>query len=301
MVAQLRALALVAVLVAAGTVFLPGGGAGALDQGEITIREGEVIEKTYPIIAGNNPAGEATDPATCKISPYCDTIRLNIVPPADKDLGYFVRIQMSWTTRAEVDVPGQGEFTDNDMDMYVYKVPYDTTRNSDFNEEASGATGAQPETAYVSKPTLDIVVVNYLGLNTDGYTLKLTYVVDETFEPFELLEEEAGPTTQDEPTTFEAPEDLSDLIAEPAPVAQVPRGLGDVAVDDPFGLSGLAATTKAPEQAVSLLRDTDNAAATKPDPVSAGTALLWLAVVPGALLGSLVLFLTRRRKAGLPL
>lgn len=298
MLRLVRRLGAVAALIAAGTLFP--GNAEALNQGEMYVEEGQSIEKTFPIIAANNPANAAHDPATCRVSPYCDTIRLNVEPPSDPDLGFFVRIVMSWTTRAEVDTVVQGEMTDNDMDMFVYQVPYDEELDDDENQVASGATGAQPEIAYVGALAVDIVVVNFLGLNTDGYTLKITYVLDTTFTPFELLEEDDGPTVQDESGgLFEAPIDLSGAVdaavAEPALVSPT---LTEVGVDDPFGLSGLAATTKPPEEAVKLLREVDNAAATKPDPVSTGTAMLWLAVVPGALLGSALLFFTRRRASG---
>jgi hypothetical protein len=298
MLRLLRRIGAVAALVAAGTLFP--GNAGALNQGEMYVEEGQSIEKSFPIIAGNNPANAAHDPETCRLSPYCDVIRLNVEPPTDPDLGFFVRIVMSWTTRAEVDTVVQGEMTDNDMDMFVYQVPYDDTKDSSDNEVATGATGAQPEIAYINALAVDIVIVNFLGANTDGYTLKVTYVVDETFSPFELLEDESGPTTQEEsfaPT--EAPIDLAGAVeAVAAPPEIVSPTLSDVAVDDPFGLSGLAASTKPPEAAVNLLREVNNAAATKPDPVSTGTAMLWLAVVPGALLASAFVFLARRRSSG---
>lgn len=302
MLRRLRGIAAVAAILAAGSLF-PGGHAEALDQGSLYIEEGQSIEKQFPIIAGNNPANAASDPEKCKVSPYCDTIRLKVQPPSDPDLGFFVRIVMSWTTRAEVDTTSavQGEMTDNDMDMFVYRVPYDSTKTAKQNEVASGATGAQPETAYISDLEVDIVVVNFVGVNTDGYKLKITYVLDTTFTPFELLEDESGPTAQEEsfaPT--EAPIDLSgavEAIAAPAAV-ESPRTLSDVGVDDPFGLSGLAATTKPPDTSVNLLREIDNAAAAKPEPVSTATAMLWLAVVPGALLAGAMLFLARRRSAG---
>lgn len=296
MVARLKAIAAVIALAAGGLLVTSGSNVGALDQGSMTVGPGQSVSKQFPIIAANNPANQAHDPATCRLSPYCDTIRLNIIHPEDPDVGWFVRVQMGWTTRAEADVPTQGEMTDNDMDMFIYQVPYDDNKPDSENELTHGATGAQPETAYVDKATaVDIVVVNFLGLNTDGYKLTVTFVTEDTFTPFESVEDESFPT----PSESLAPL-IEEAAAEEPPPAEAPPTLASapslsrVGVDDPFGLSTGAAT--APPQ-VSLLREVENTASAPPEPVSTGLAMLWLAVVPGALLGSVALFLIRRRRS----
>lgn len=284
-------MALVA-LIAVGLVFGEST-AGAARHGELTIHPGEVLEERYPTIVGNNPANQASNPESCQTAIYCDVIRLNIVQPDDPDQGYFVRIQMSWATRAEQDVPELGEMTDNDMDMFLYKVPYDPDGDDQDQQITSGATGAQPETAYVSAEATDIVVVNYLGLNTEGYKLKITYVLDETFTPFELLEDDSPL-----PDLSSAVEAVVDAPPPPAPepvvAAVASPGLTTVGVDDPFGLSAVGASRTAP---VDLFRPVEAVAAGPAKPVSAAVALLWLAVVPGALLGSAALFLKRRQKS----
>ena len=281
-------------LIAVGLVFGENM-AGATNQGEITIHPGEVLEKKFPTIPLPNPANQAHDPETCRTSLYCDTIRLNIVQPEDPDQGYFVQVQVSWATRAEQDVPEQGEMTDNDIDVFFYKVPYDTSngKKDKDNEITSAATGAQPETGYVSAEKVDIVVVNFVGVNTEGYTVKIVYVLDENFTPVELLEDDS-PLLEDLSDAVEAVVAPAPAPApEPVVVAASP-GLTTVGVDDPFGLS--SGVTRS-SSGVNLFRPVEAVAARPAKPVSAGVALLWLGAVPGALLGSVALFLAKRRKS----
>jgi hypothetical protein len=286
--------------------------AHARDMGTVTLAEGEIKELTYLPVPGNNPANQQRDPATCRgvvagtggqtdpvtnlVSvPYCDTVRLVVSPPKDPDLGYFVQIQMLWETRTEQEVPTQGEMTDNDMDLFVYKVPYDTAKKDDENMETSGATGAQPETAYTSGPIVDLTIVNFLGVNT-GYKLKFTYVTDEEVHPFESLAEEFRPSEE-----FVAPAEevvVPSVFSAPAALAgpiDISPGLGLVGVDDPFGLAAPVSEASG-TRALELIKP-EAAVAGPPRPVSTGTALLWLALVPGALFGSVAYFLMRRRRA----
>ncbi|HEX9969711.1 MAG TPA: hypothetical protein VGB03_06195 [Acidimicrobiales bacterium] len=274
----------------------------ALEQPPLTIRENESFTRQYLTIAGNNPANEAYDPPTCRLAPYCDVIRLTIHPPADPNTGYFVRVQVSWTTQVETEVPTQGEFTNNDLDLFIFNVPYDPDASEDEQQASRSATGAQPETAYVSPAgDYDIVVVNFVGVNENGYKLTLTYVTETEFTPFELLEDFRPPTDEAVIDTSGTPASVPQAPAavepEPMALASAPPTvfLGSGAFDDPFGLNTPIASVSA--AARNLLAGPQNGPAPPPGPVSTSAILLWLVVVPTAALGAGGWFLARRRSS----
>ena len=292
-------MAVAAVFGPVGTIATPP--AAALTKPAVTIGEGESFEVTYTTIGGNNPANQAHRPETCATSVYCDVIRLTIKPPQDPAAGYFVRIQMAWKTRAETDVPGLGEMTNNDMDMYVYQVPYDTTKDDNENTVASGASGAQPEVAYVAPAgDYDIVVVNFLGVNEEGYKLAFTYVTETDFTPFELLDDGVTPVidTSGEPVPSAAAPALPSLGASPFIQPQI--DLTPLTnFDDPFGLGRpIAGVSQAGDI---FRRANEERAIAAAKPVSAATAIFWLVVFPLLLVGLAGAFFLRRRPTSLRL
>lgn len=298
---RIRHLAYAAVAVAsvAAGVMLTATPSSGLEQAALTISEGESFSRQYLTVPGNNPANQAYDPQTCKLAPYCDTVRLTIRPPSDPDTGYFVRIQLSWKTRAETDVPTQGEMTNNDMDMFVFRTPYDPTKGNDEQEVATGATGAQPETAYVSPAgDYDIVIVNFIGVNEEGYKLTLTYVSETVFTPPELLDDfrpQEDVTVDDTSGTAVPSAPVAPLVDAPLAAAAAPPAvfLGGGAFDDPFGLTTPIAGISAAAQR--LLAGPQDGPPPPPGPVSTLSVVLWLAIVPMAVLGSGGWVLSRRR------
>lgn len=282
-----------------GALFVMSTAAEALEKPAVTVNENDSFERKYDIIAGNNPLGSAHTPEVCKTSVYCDVIPLTITKPANPDFGYFVRIQMLWKTRAETDVPRLGEMTNNDMDMYVYLTPYDTNKEDQQNQAASGATGAQPEVAYVDPAgDYNIVVVNFLGVNEEGYTLIFTYVTETVFTPFELLDDGRPAPVAENVSGPVVPPLLPSLA--PTPFLPVAPGLAAVAnFDDPFGLGRRLGSNL---EAGDIFRRADNAAVlAAAKPVSAAAAMFWLVGFPLLLVGLGGAFFMRRRTTALQL
>lgn len=292
---------LAAALIVGSATLVPSPQAGAKDHPVVKLKPGDVITLGYPAIDVPNTTNEASDPETCRTDPlgqqYCDAIRVEVEKPPN-GLGYFIQVQMAWETRVDQKgVPNFEQLTDNDMDLWAYNIPYDKEKTSTENEHASGgATTKQPEVLYITPdPVVDLVVVNYIGVNT-GYTLKFTYVVDEVFTPFESLD----PTFQPAVVTPPVAEPVAVApVAAPAPpapqVVDANPSLSMVGVDDPFGLE---APLKDGRPALNLIRQPTQAAANTRDapPESTAMVLLWLAVVPGGILGAVAVALYRRRQ-----
>lgn len=181
--------------------------ASAITRDPITISEGEVVRRSFPGVAGNNPAGEAHTPDVCAASAYCDVIPLQVVVPPGKDPDdeYFVEIEVVWeTSRGPSDpVLFPNGYTTNDMDMYVYTDPATAEEAESRGHSpdgasdpwvSSGATGDTPERALIFKPrgAYSIVIVNYVGVNR-GYDMEVTWFNETIPSPFEKLAEEFAP------------------------------------------------------------------------------------------------------------
>lgn len=292
---------LAAALVVGSATLVPAPQVGAKDHGVVKLKPGDAITIGYPAVEVANTTNEASDPETCRTDPvgqqYCDAIRVEVEKPSN-GLGYFIQVQMGWETRVDQKgVPIFDQVTDNDMDLSAYNIPYDTEKTSTENQHASGgATTKQPEILYITPdPAVDLVVVNYLGVN-NGYTMKFTYVVDEVFKPFESLDPAFQPAVVTPPVA--EPVAVAP-VAAPAPPAReivdANPSLSMVGVDDPFGLE---APLKDGRPALNLIRQPTQAAASTRDapPESTVMVLLWLAVVPGGILGAVAVGLYRRRQ-----
>ncbi|HVF75859.1 MAG TPA: hypothetical protein VM938_12485 [Acidimicrobiales bacterium] len=275
----------------------------AMSHTAVTIGEGESFEVSYPRIVGNNPAGLGHRPDACTASVYCDVVRLTIKPPtSDPTASYFVRIRMSWLTRAQTPAPLLGEVTNNDMDMYVYDVPFVPPPTGEDDEyAATGATGAQPEHAYLDRADdYDVVIVNFYGANEEGYRLGFTYVMETDFTPFESLDDGVRPVidTSGDPVPAPAAPSLPGIGS--SPFIQPPVDLNPLTnFDDPFGLGRPISSVA---QAGDILRRADEARAiAAAKPVSAATAIFWLVVFPLLLVGLAGAFFMRRRSTALRL
>ena len=277
--------------------------AGALARPGIVLTQDEIKEVTFPAIAGNNPANDLHTPEQCNISAYCDTIPLTIVRPPDFDdtQDYFVQFQMSWATQKIPSVlEPSGEMAVNDMDMFIYNDPIQPDAGPDADGAISnGATGSEPEIAYLSAPEgkYSIVVVNFAGVNR-GYTIKLTWVSETITSPFESLAPGYRPPTPTEPASltpsapavpvggdFEAPP-----LAAPSLTPDVADA--DAAFDSGFDAGDFDATLAAPKPASFA-----PASVTRPGPPSGLAVVLWMLVLPLAVTALGGSFLSRRSAA----
>lgn len=278
--------------------------AGALAQQRITLREGEIKEVTYPGIPGNNPANDLHDPATCNVSAYCDTIPITFVRPPDFDdtQDYFVQFKMSWESEKVPDaLEPSGERAVNDMDMFIYNDPVQEDAGPDQDGViAMGATGGEPEIAYLFAPegNYSLVVVNFVGVNT-AYTIKLTWVSESITTPFESLAPTVSPNRPggvSEPAAqpTPAPPLGADFEAPslPAPVLEQSPLEPDAAFDEGFGPSALEDTLAAPPSI-----DFEPARVVDPDPPPGFVLVLWLLVLPLAGVAFGGTYLSRRSAA----
>jgi hypothetical protein len=275
-------------------VFAPPAGASA-QPGLVVTPAAPVAEHDYPGIPLPYPGTVAVlpDPSDCGGSSQflvfivtCDQIPLKVVPikglgPTDDLL---VRIDVSWVDPSAT----------TDLDIYVFDNQQISKRadpeSVTYTQLAEGTSAENnPETARVFNPTLgdyNIVVLNSTGV-FPAYHLKVTMQVTKGDKLFELLEEVIGPAA----AASEAPP--VDLSAA-SPVV-VPSGLDDsiaaapdLQLDQDFGPSTLTQELAAPPPALNTLNN-------KPAAPTSGLAIvLWLVIVPLALLGASLAFVVRR-------
>lgn len=276
------ALAVVVALAAALLTFVVPP-AGALAQQRITLSEGEIKEASFGPIAGNNPANDLHTPEQCNTSAYCDTIPVTIVRPADFDdsQDYFVQFQLTWDTRKVPDpAEPSGEYTTNDMDMFIYNDPIVPNAGPDQDGViSSSASGGEPEIAYLSLPNgnYSIVVVNFVGANT-GYTLKLTWVSEAIDTPFESLAPGyTPPPAESGPPPVTAPPSTGTFDAPPlaAPSLDIAPIEADTSFASGFDDSSASDVLAAPPNV-----DFQPASVSKPRPPSGLALVLWMLVVP---------------------
>lgn len=258
--------------------------AHALPQQRITLSEGEIKEVSYGPIPGNNPANDLHTPEQCNTSAYCDTIPVTILRPADFDetQDYFVQFQLTWDSQKVPDaLEPSGERAVNDLDMFLYNDPIVPNAGEDQDGViSSGASGGEPEIAYLSIPNgnYSVVVVNFVGANT-GYTLKLTWVSEAITTPFESVAPgytPPPPTESGSPPSVERPStgtfDAAPLAAPSLEVAPIEP---DTSFDSGFDDTGSSDVLAAPPNV-----DFKPASISKPRPPSGVALVLWMLVLP---------------------
>jgi hypothetical protein len=305
--------ALGALMVAASGPAAP---SSALEQSQgLRVAENETVAQEYQPIPMFNPAPDnpKIKPDDCKTLPWCDTIPLEIVTPANlpDEMEFFVRVKLEWETE---NIPANPVMPStravNDLDMYVWDEPQGDV------DVAMAASEQEPEELALFRPTkgrYQIVIVNYLGPNT-GYRLTATYKPEPIIPPFESLEPifelpplpvEAPafepPAEVTEPEPEEAPADLSGLPVETPTVPAVtpaPPDLEPVAVEaDPdfenFDDESFTDVLAAPVTN-DVLQERKTRAIVPPAPASAPMVVLWMAVLPIAVAGGGGFWLARR-------
>lgn len=274
----------VALALAATALTLLAPSASALAQQRITLSEGEIKEVSFGPIPGNNPAGDLHTPEQCNTSAYCDTVPVTVVRPAsfDETQDYFVQFQLSWDSPMVPDaLEPSGERALNDLDMYIYNDPIVPTAGEDQDGAISrGASGGEPEIAYLSLPNgnYSVVIVNYVGANT-GYTLKLTWVSESIGTPFESLAPgyTPPPSTQSGPPPVVTPPSTGTFDAPPlaAPSLEVAPIEPDTSFDSGFDSSSSIDVLAAPPNV-----EFRPASVSKPRPPSGLALVLWMLVLP---------------------
>jgi hypothetical protein len=244
----------------------------------------------------------------------CDRIPLKVIPPKGLAAAddYIVTIAVSWTdpiglTCAKTQQTPQVSIKvtcGNDLDMYVYdntdiawrKNPdEDTQQYPGYTDLSDSTTTKNPEVVTLGNPDLplyNIVVQNVSGINT-GYTITVNMRISHADPVFELLEGSLAPT---QPAVEVPPVDLSAL---PLPTSDVIPGLEQLSVTPDLELD--TATVGAPSlaaqiQAPPLARDIETPK--PPGPASGALLVLWLVIVPIALLGGSLGILWRRGTLG---
>lgn len=272
----------------------PAAPASALEREKVTLNPGDFIERKYPVIAGQNPTGEAQDVDTCRSAIYCDTIplQINVPPSVPKDSNYIVQVRMFWET-----AKANGT-TVNDLDMFIY--------NSDDEQLQKGATQSEPETINLAQPPAGlyhVTVVNYLGENSDGYRLQYKFLTDSSETPFELLDpENQGPQSGssgggDTDSPEETPTDLSDDPVEITGPPEVTIDTFSAPPDDAFDpdLFNDPPPTDSGGPGEFAIDPTEARATV--DPANGLAVFLALVVLPLALAGGTGAYIWRRRSA----
>jgi hypothetical protein len=290
--------------------------AGALAQAGIRVEADQTVEREYPPIplanpAPATPATQPVNPNDCKTSPACDTIPLEIVPPATLAEAdeFFVTVELIWQT---MNTPGVGQGTPaevketavNDLDLYVWEDPQGA------EDVASSASSTTPEKLRMFRPVkgrYQIVVANYLGPNT-GYKLKVTYKPERIETPFESLEPGYIPPPPEPEVPVTPPLDLSaepEVAATPLPVLPAPAvdpappaPLAPVPVEPDADFA--AGIDSSLDEELAALPDSDvlkqrqTVAAGPPRPASGSALAFWLLVLPIALVAGAGLGLAKR-------
>lgn len=313
------AIAAVAVAMASAVVLTPTGASAQPRDPLVVPADGGEAVVTHPGIPGNNPSSQEVDPtpADCAeaadgaaFTVACDVIPLKVLVPNVSEADDFImEISLTWEPADEVE--GVGGV--NDLDMYLYDnqqvAKRDDPESTTYTQFGRSTNFAPPELIRVYRPELgdyNLVINNFSGPNV-SYTVKARLIIG-TFEaPFEALAptgslsppddssgEQPGPVdhSADEPTSvgFSAP---------PAPVA-VPV-LGEIAVlpDQDFSefdsSSPFDAQLRQPVQAVPA----GSISLRPPRPVPVPVLLFWFLIVPLAVLGPGLFFLTRRTRSRL--
>lgn len=284
--------------------------ADALTQPGITVTKDESVTVEFGPIVGSNPANEAKTPDICATSAYCDAIPLEVVVPESvgPDDEYFLQVLMEWDTRQ---LPGDpvlepDGYALNDMDMFIYTDPptvaeVDRRGNTPDSDDdpfiANGATGTQPEKAFLFKPEGDYLlsIVNFLGVNT-GYKITVTWVSEAFPSPFESLAPDFVPST-----TTPRPRPTSPVttvpFTPPTTSASSPT-LAPIVVaqDDDFAFGQFDTSDFDDQLAAPPPLDLTPIASTPEDP-SGAALFFWLLAVPFGLLTAGGFFVLRNRAA----
>jgi hypothetical protein len=284
-----------------GVVAFVAPGAGALEQdGVVLDKKGETVVDYLPLI-GNNPganvdASTTIGPETCQAA-GCDMIPLEIKEPAGATDGeFFVHITLEWDTQEAHNVPVFGDYTLNDLDLWLQNDPLveDAGPGEDGFTYYSAGSGA-PEEVTMYKPVgkWNIFVVNASGANT-GYRLKFDVIVDDIpSNIFESLPPQFRPQAPAPiPTTTIPPTDFS---VEPPPTVTIAPATPPVA-DTSFDTAANEPTLEDQLAAAPDVQTFKPVAASKPAPPSTLAIFLWMLALPLALIALFGFVLLRRQR-----
>ncbi len=283
-------------------------GAGAVTQERITIHQDDVKELVYPALIGNVAVNQvdgstAYQSGICETATTCDAIPLTIEAPVGiTELDeYYVTIELIWETQEIQNVPLFGEFTVNDLDMYIVNDPLVPGSGPDEDGFAYASNGtAQPERIAMFKPQGNFIIYigNSSGTNL-GYRLKLTWATDVLPNPFESLPPgftgaTPRPTTPagrtPTPAALPSSGSTGDLPELGNPDLSLPAvGAPDTAFD-----AGFSDAPSLDDVIVAPQIETRRVADVKGDPPTGIALMLWMLAIPLGLVALGGAFLMRR-------
>lgn len=320
-------LRLVAVTALVAALVAPTLGASARTHPVLRVSGREPVSRAFPGFGNTalrQTAVERPDPQDCAQAAHCDTIPMLILLPTDVGPGDEITL--------EVVVDWQHRGQNNDMDVFFWDdkqvlgdepngcvsdpSPVDqgaswrhTNCYSLITEAAGGGQVHFPERFIVREPQLpdhdgdganyNLVVINLSNRN-DGYTVNARFLVEKFEPPGEVIEEDPVPTIggRRPPDDDGFGPSFGGFFGDGG--AGGPEGVAagltldllDITPDDVLGSltsTDLAGLLRGPPQTTSALGPGDH------PPPSTLALVLWLGVLPGAVLGGVLAFLLRRR------
>jgi uncharacterized membrane protein YgcG len=165
---------------AATTLVVLTGPAGATTQPAFHAKVGSDTQQSYGPIPIQSPLSQVQDPvpSDCTAPGYCDVVPIDVeTPPGYNPIDYYltVKVSVGWTSQT-FDNPAQ-PVQQNDLDIYLYDAKGDKQVNK-------SASSANPELASTEQTKFLLLVNNFSGANT-GYTVKAHV----TFEKIEVPSE----------------------------------------------------------------------------------------------------------------
>jgi hypothetical protein len=283
-------------LVAASALVLSGP-VRALEQEGITVGKGQTTSKEYGPIPATNPA-LAEDPESCKLDPWCAYIPLTIDygPGFDPEGDDFtVVVEMSW------DAVNLEASYSNDLDMYIYELPFDPEADPPQEPVGQGASAGNPEKANLFRPTAGtyaILVNNFLGPNS-GFTISATYAdypIPPVFESLEPPVQNQNSGSTGEAADRPAPTGVDLGFGFGSDLTPVdPGAVGGPVADQAYAFTAPPGASQLPE--VQEVGTTPRRTTT--EPVSGWTVALWLGGSALAMGAIAVWWFRRHRPAAL--
>ena len=299
-------------------------GADALQADKVTYdpTSGEPMDVHIDSTMAATDGGEINTPDECALVPSCTMVPLEITPLLDRgeDEDWIVQLDVNWQAE-DIETPNNlaGSQKSGDLDIYLYHVGplYDDEGNPEKNadgtqaegyvETGRSASGGAPETLKLFRPVEKdyyLVVINFLGV-TNGFDLHFSFT-DTSFGglgSFVDNDTDVAPAVvdnDDRASLGDSPATPS--FSAPAAPSAMPASTPVSFTDDDFGFAfdvpdDLLEGNEGPIRG-SLFEEEELA---PPKDVAGGTLILWLGLLPLAILVAAAIFFVKRRPSTLSL
>lgn len=287
--------------------------AGAATRATLTVSE------TTPVVAGTYgpipgfwaPSREAVSwtPGGC-VTPdttpphgegpaaaVCDTVPIMVVPPnVPAETPWLIEIELSWPNPTGT----------NDLDMTLYDDQQVTKRANTTGYSPFGEANTQnnPERIRTYLPTLgkyNLVVLNYLGVNT-SYTVKVTMKIGEAFTtPFESLDDLPPIAESSSSDSSSGDGGLSDFSAfEDFGSFSGFASLEELSIlpDDTLASGDLSASGISNLPSTPTAGNFNRIAESRPGPASGVLMFIWLVLLPASVAGGAGTYIASRSRRG---